>query len=190
MEARKYATYEDLLSCPDDVTAEIIMGQLYTHPRPSPKHSMSQSALGIELGAPFQKKSGGGPGGWIFLDEPELWLSEGAGPRGNYLVPDIAAWKRERFEHDESKNGITVPPDWVCEVLSPATMTHDRIKKMPVYASFGIPYLWLVDPNAKLLEAFVLKDGFWVLTNSYAHEDKVKAPPFEAWEFDLSNLWL
>ncbi|MFW7379330.1 MAG: Uma2 family endonuclease [Oligoflexus sp.] len=187
--AKQYASYEDILNAPDNVQAEILNGELHTHPRPSPKHSRSITKLSAELSGPFDKGSGG-PGGWIFLVEPELWLSSEAGSRGNYLVPDIAGWKRERFVHDESKNGIEVPPDWVCEVLSPGTMVHDRVRKMPIYSSFSIPFIWLVDPAAKLLEAFELSDSKWSLIGSFAGKDKVKALPFEAFEFDLAALWL
>lgn len=190
MEAKKYATYEDILSAPANVIAEIIDGQLITMPRPSPKHSRAQSALGGELFPPFDKGSGGGPGGWIFLDEPELWLSTEAGPRGNYLVPDIAGWRRDRFAHDESKNGIEVPPDWVCEVLSPATASHDRIVKMPKYAEFNIPFVWLIDPIAKSLEVFVLIKGKWQVEAGFSGEDTVRAVPFDAHEFSLKDLWL
>jgi Uma2 family endonuclease len=28
---------------------------------------------------------------------------------------------------------FTLAPDWVCEVLSPSTRAHDRVRKMPVY---------------------------------------------------------
>ena len=189
MEAHKFASYDDILSAKSDVVAEIVDGQLTTMPRPSPRHSRAQSVLGVELGGPFDKGSGG-PGGWIFLDEPELWLCTEAGPKGNYLVPDLAAWKKERFVHDESKNGIEVPPDWVCEILSPATIRHDRIIKMPKYAHFEIPFVWLIDPIAKTLEVFVLEEGKWIIHGGYSDADTIQAPPFDSHEFSLKALWL
>jgi hypothetical protein len=44
----------------------------------------------MKLGGPFDLGEGG-PGGWIVLDEPELHLL------GHILVPDLAAWRRERM---------------------------------------------------------------------------------------------
>ncbi len=189
MEARQYATYEDMLNTPEGVTAEVIHGQLHTAPLPSPRHAHVQTLLSFELVGPYDKGKGG-PGGWIFLDEPELWLSAGAGPKGNYVVPDIAGWKRERFHYDENQNGISVPPDWLCEVISPSSVKHDRITKMALYAEFKIPYVWLVDPDARILEAFALQEGKWVIAASFAESDSVVAPPFDACPFDLNSLWL
>jgi len=47
---------------------------------------------------------------------------------------------------------ISLAPDWVCEVLSPSTARWDRVKKVPVYARYGVDWVWLVDPVARTLE--------------------------------------
>lgn len=80
-------------------------------------------------------------------------------------------------------------PDWVCEVLSPATARLDRMTKIPRYASRDILYCWLVDPAAKTLEAFKLRDGQWVLLASFVEDAEVAAEPFEAVPFKLDALW-
>ena len=69
--ARGRATYRDVLDAPAHQVAEIVDGTLHTHPRPSPPHTLARSALGSDLGNPFQFGRGG-PGGWWILDEPEL----------------------------------------------------------------------------------------------------------------------
>jgi hypothetical protein len=48
MDAKKFATYEDIMKAPDNVIAEIIDGELYTHPRPSRKHSRSAYKFPLE----------------------------------------------------------------------------------------------------------------------------------------------
>src|SRR2546423_15702791 len=88
--AKKWATYEDVLAAPPNKVAEVINGDLYTSPRPSMLHSRAASVLGEELGPPFGRGRGG-PGGWVILDEPELHLGR------QILVPDLAAWRRERL---------------------------------------------------------------------------------------------
>ncbi|MHB8248702.1 MAG: Uma2 family endonuclease [Acidithiobacillus sp.] len=42
-------------------------------------------------------------------------------------------------------------PDWVCKVLSPATVRTDRILKLPSYAAAGVAYCWLIDPDTRTL---------------------------------------
>lgn len=60
---RRRATYEDLLAVPEPLIAEILDGDLVTHPRPGPKPALASSFLGDELVGPFGKGRGG-PSGW------------------------------------------------------------------------------------------------------------------------------
>ena len=178
----KEACYEDLLALPENLVGEIISGQLYTHPRPAPKHAAAYSALGGNLWNPFQRGSGG-PGGWWILDEPEIHLS------GDILVPDLAGWRRERMPELPDSAWFELAPDWVCEILSPATARIDRVVKMPLYARENVQHLWLVDPGLKTLEVYQLMEGRWSLMASLKDDDPVCQPPFDAIEFSLDGLW-
>ncbi|OGT90911.1 MAG: hypothetical protein A2286_03865 [Gammaproteobacteria bacterium RIFOXYA12_FULL_61_12] len=177
------ARYEDLFSLPANRVGEIIDGELYTHPRPAPKHAMASSSLTEELVGPFSKRRGGGPGGWWILDEPELHF----GP--DILVPDLAGWRRERLPSLPDTAWFELAPDWICEVLSPSTARTDRMLKMPRYAENGVAYCWLVDPTARTLEAFKLSNGQWLLLGSFVDEAEVAAEPFDAVTFPLGALW-
>ena len=70
-------------------------------------------------------------------------------------------------------NDMTLAPDWVCEVLSESTRRHDLHEKRPIYAREGVPYLWLVDPADRTLEAFELHDGQWLLIASAKDDEPV-----------------
>jgi Putative restriction endonuclease len=179
---RRPATYADLEAVPAHLVAEIIFGNLETHPRPAPRHAVASNALGHELTGPFQKGRGG-PGGWIFMVEPELHL----GP--HVVVPDLAAWRRERMSSMPEKAYIETPPDWVCEVISPSTEAIDKGPKRRIYATYHVPYLWHLNPAAKLLEVFELKDEHWVLFEVFQDNEQVAAPPFSAVPFSLADLW-
>jgi Uma2 family endonuclease len=132
--AGRRATYDDLLAVPDGLVAEIIHGVLITQLRPAAPHALATSRLGIKLGGPFDLGNGG-PGGWWILDEPELHLRG-----GHVLVPDLAGWRRERMPRLPIETAaFELPPDWVCEVLSPRTAATDRADKLLDLAS-----LWAV----------------------------------------------
>jgi Uma2 family endonuclease len=182
--AKKRATYEDLYNIPENMTGEIINGELIVHPRPSRKHTYAASALDKEIGPPYQFGRGGGPGGWIIIVEPEIRLGE------HTMVPDLAGWKKERFPVEEDHNSISAAPDWVCEVISPSTLRTDKVEKMPIYAQFGIEHLWLIDPIAMTLDVFELGGDKWVLLGSFAQNDKARAAPFQEVEINLEDLWL
>jgi len=176
------ATYADLEAVPESLVAEIIRGRLMTHPRPSRRHSTTVFALGLEVANPFQRGIGG-PGGWIFADEPELHLGD------EVLVPDLAAWRVERLSGHPETNYFSVPPDWICEVLSASTETRDRTVKRQIYGEFGVSFLWLVDPRQQLLEAFQLDGKNWRLTGTWRSDDEVSALPFDSVPFPLARLW-
>ena len=176
------ATYRDVLDAPEHMVAEIIGGTLHTHPRPAPRHAVASSRLGIELGGPFDRGRGG-PGGWWILDEPELHLGE------EILVPDLAGWRRERMPELPDTAYFTLAPDWTCEVLSASTRKLDLVRKRPIYAREGVPHLWLVDPVERILEAFELHEGRWVLIASVEDDEPVSIAPFEAVTFSLGELW-
>ena len=178
----KPATYADLEALPPHVVGEILYGALVTHPRPSPRHGGASSILGMITGNPYQLGQGG-PGGWIFIDEPELHL----GP--HVTVPDIAGWRRETMSEAPEHTYIETPPDWICEVLSPATEKYDKGDKRKIYALFGVPHLWHVDPRNKLLEVFSLQDKDWLLTDTFQDNEEVCAPPFHELTFKLGLLW-
>ncbi len=181
--AEKKATYDDLYHIPENMIGEIIDGELITTPRPAARHSHAASVLGFELGPPFQIGRNG-PGGWVILYEIEIMLGE------NLLVPDLTGWRRERFPGLPKENWVSVSPDWVCEILSPSTVRVDKIRKMPVYARYEVPYCWLIDPVSKTLDVFKLESGKWVLQCAFVENDKVRAEPFQEVEIDLGNLWI
>lgn len=85
---------------------------------------------------------------------------------------------------------FTLAPDWVCEVLSRSTESVDRTEKMPIYAREGVAHAWLVNPVLRTLESYRLSaEGEWVLIGAHAGAARVRAPPFDAIEIDLSVLW-
>ncbi len=68
-------------------------------------------------------------------------------------------------------------------------MRYDRLEKRDIYAGLGVPFLWFVDPDEKMLEAFELKDGRWLLLATRANDDEIAIAPFAEVPFSLSNLW-
>jgi Uma2 family endonuclease len=80
-------------------------------------------------------------------------------------------------------------PDWVCEVLSPSTRRIDLTDKREIYRTAGVAHLWLVDPRARALEAFALREGAWVLVGALKDDEPVRLTPFDGIEFPLSALW-
>jgi Uma2 family endonuclease len=187
MEALKHepATYADLLALPEDVRAEIIRGQIVTMRPLWPSHSKPKGALGRFIGGPFDDDTGrGGPGGWWVLLGVDVQLG------ADVVRPDLAGWKRERLVEPDVRP-IALAPDWVCEVLSPSNQAHDRVTKRKIYAEHGVPHYWIVDPDARTLEAFTLRDGVWTDAGSFDESaEHARIAPFDAVEVPIGRLFL
>lgn len=182
----KPATYEDLLSFPEDVRAEVLGGAIVTSPSPLPKHSMVQRAISRFIGGPFHDDHDrGGPGGWWIFLEVDVAL----GPH-DIVRPDLAGWRRERLPRPGNARPLEVTPDWVCEVLSPTSAARDRVTKRNLYARAGVPHYWLIDPEARVLEALSLRDGMWVEVGVYDDTALARIAPFDAVELELARLFL
>jgi Uma2 family endonuclease len=180
--ARRAATYDDLLAVPEPLVAEILFGELVTHPRPAPRHSRASLRLGTILSGPFDLGING-PGGWVFLGEPELHLGE------HVVVADLAAWRHDRLSDFPDTAWIEVAPDWVCEVLSPSTESYDRGDKRLIYAAAGVDHVWHINPLLKMLEVYERREGKWLLLDVFRDDAQVAAAPFADFGFSLSLLW-
>jgi Uma2 family endonuclease len=176
------ATYEDLMAVSDIMVAEIVDGELHASPRPAHAHTNAGSVLGGELVPPFHLGRGG-PGGWRILDEPELHCGR------DVVVPDLAGWRRERMPRKPETAYYTIPPDWICEILSPSTTRLDRGRKLAIYAREHVPHAWLIDPLARTLEVLRIENGHWSIMATHIDAEVVRAEPFADIELELSALW-
>lgn len=183
--AKRRATYADLLKVPEPLVAEIIEGELFTSPRPASRHAFAGTVLIQDLG-PFSRRPGqpGAPGGWWVLYEPELHFGS------DVLVPDLAGWRHERMPKVPDVPYFALAPDWVCEIVSPATGRMDRTRKMPIYARERVGHLWLVDPLTKTLEVYRLEGDRWVVASTHGAAEAARPAPFDAIEIDLSRWWI
>jgi len=181
--ADKIATYEDLFDLPENLVGEIFGGEIITHPRPAPKHARAASIIGATLSSRFDFKMTGDDSGWWIIDEPECHIG------GDIVVPDIAGWRKKTMLELPDTAWFDISPDWVCEVLSPATEKYDRGVKRDIYARESVRFYCLVDPIEKMVEVFVLEHGNWMLLHTAIEDQVVGLPPFEGHEFDLTTIW-
>jgi len=183
--ALRRTLYQELLDLPEHLIGEIFDGELYTSPRPAPRHAVASSMVGDELMGPFHRKPGDprGPGGWWVLFEPELHLGE------DIVVPDLAGWRRERLPRLPDTPYFSLAPDWVCEVLSPSTERIDRVLKKRIYAREGLSWLWLVNPLARTLEVLRREGTRWLEVAAFDGNTVVRAEPFDAIELELARWW-
>lgn len=184
--ARCIPSFEDLYAqierLPSGVTGEILEpGVLRTMSRPGRPHSRAAKKLIRMLGR-FDVEDGGA--GWWILVEPEVRFP---GPR--LVVPDLVAYRVDRVAELPNDNPLLIPPDWCCEILSPSTARDDRTIKLPLYASSGVGWTWLVDPELRTVEVFETVGSRPALAAVARDNDTLVLPPFDE-SIPLAGLWL
>ncbi len=179
---RQTASYDHIIALPEHVVGEIVDGELVVQPRPALHHANASGSLRELLGGPF--RSGiGGPGGWWLLPEPELHLG------ADVVVPDLAGWRKTRMPRIPNAPWSDLAPDWVCEVLSPGSIHHDRVTKSAIYCRHAVGWFWIVDVRQRTIEAHELAQGRWSLIGTFGGNEAARIPPFDAVGLDLGAIW-
>lgn len=105
-------------------------------------------------------------------------------PDGRRLVPDVQLVRQPSCVR--SGDG---PTDLAVEVISPVSGRRDRVTKFNGYAAIGVAEYWLVDPQARLLERFVLDGEHYRLAARLADDARFEPESFPGLSIPLATLW-
>ncbi|MDR2052902.1 MAG: Uma2 family endonuclease [Treponema sp.] len=75
------------------------------------------------------------------------------------VQPDISVICDEKKRGNEGCRGA---PDLVVEILSPSNTGVECVRKFNLYMKAGVREYWIVDPESKTVQAFVLRDGAYM----------------------------
>ena len=149
-------TYSDYLTWSDEERDELIDGVAYVKEPPAPSRShqevVGELFLQIRLaleGKPYRT--------YVAPFDVRLPKSGEADDRIDTVVqPDVlVVGGLEKLD----ERGMRGAPDWIAEVLSPSTASHDHVLKVPVYERAGVLEVWLVHPIDRTLTLYRLKNG-------------------------------
>ncbi|MBI2941635.1 MAG: Uma2 family endonuclease, partial [Chloroflexi bacterium] len=65
----------------------------------------------------------------------------------------------------------------------------DRQAKRKLYAKYGVPSLWHVDPAHHTIEAFALDEAVYRLVARGRDDESFSAPPFPDLAIRLGEIW-
>ena len=177
------ATAADLAALPEDVSAEIVAGALVPLPLPSFQHGDVLANLTEQL-APFCSRRSGLPGGWWMSSavDVELELHE-------VYCPDLAGWRWDRVPERPRGSPVRVRPDWLAEVISPATARRDRVEKLRALHRCGVPHYWILDPADRALYAYTWHLQGYLLSTVAADAERVRVQPFDGVVLALGEVF-
>lgn len=158
-------TYEDYARLPDDGWRyEVIRGVLHMAPAPKPKHQKAVGRLYNALSDFVEHQNLGD----VYFSPIDVILSPGL---ATPVQPDMLFIARDRLDIVKEQF-VEGAPDLIVEVLSPSNWLADRRDKREVYAEAGVREYWIVDPERRDIEIFVLDNGEYALAGKFgAGED-------------------
>lgn len=85
------------------------------------------------------------------------------------------------------ERGCRGTPDWVIEVLSPATADHDHRVKRALYERVGVPEYWLLHPSDRTLHVYCLEAGAYGKPEVYDFSGAVPTAAIAGVAVDLAQ---
>jgi Uma2 family endonuclease len=172
--------YAEICALPEGKTGMILEpGRLTVMSRP---HSRHQRAMSVIRHALVSRDADLGGAGWWLLSEVEVRLDD------RLLVPDMLGYRVDRVADLPDENPLRIVPDWCCEILSPSSACDDRLKKLRIYASYGVRWTWIVDPEARTIECYESVDRLPRQTVVAEAGETATLPPFDL-PLEIDKLW-
>lgn len=163
-------TYGDYLTWSRTYGDELINGAAYVREPPSP--SMSHQRIVIELCYQLVAALEGKPCEVCVapLDVRLPKSTEEDDQVDTVVQPDVFIVSDVR---KLDARGLRGAPDWLAEVLSPSTASHDRFVKLPVYERAGVREVWLIEPVDRTLGIYRLEAGRYGRPTVHELEGKI-----------------
>ena len=161
-------SYADLERMPDDGKRyELYDGEAVVVPAPVPRHQLAAQSILRALTA-YAAKNGG-----AVLISPI----------------DIVFFTAARAHVIDLDRAIRDAPDLAVEVLSKSTAARDRGRKKEMFARFGVPEYWIVDPLAKTIEVYTLTGNTYQLAQRAEGSDRLRSLVLAGLELPVADTF-
>ena len=156
---------------------EVIDGEHVVNPAPDMDHQRLSRRIHFQLYTQIELRGLG-----EVINVPvDLQLSE-----WDIVQPDLVMV----LSHNKTimtPKKIEGSPDLVVEILAGSSAHNDRVLKKELYRKSAIPEYWVVDPDQRIVEQFILRDDTYELLGR--HTDAVDAQVIETVRVDLREVW-
>ncbi|HXF60229.1 MAG TPA: Uma2 family endonuclease [Caldilineaceae bacterium] len=177
-------SYQDYVAAVEEYPAlrvELLNGEIIMTPARSPYHQLVSVNLLILLGH-YAKQHGLG----VVMAAPlDVVLAREA----QIIQPDLIYISKERAPKLLGKAAITGAPDLALEILSPSTTRTDRKIKLPLYARYGVPEYWLVDPDDPSVEIFLLDGESYRVGGIFLSGDTISVGAFAPAQITVDSIF-
>lgn len=143
-------TYGDYRNWPEDVRYELVDGAAFMM---APAPSVDHQTLAFEVGHQIRTALEGHPCR-VLMAPVDVLLGRADEPDDavtTVVQPDVLVVCDPQ---KVTPRGIRGAPDWVLEVISPASASHDQIVKLAAYERAGVREYWLAHPSDRVLTIY------------------------------------
>ena len=137
---------------------EIIGGEKFMSPAANLDHSGIIMRLGMVIGTHLSNNKSG----YVYPDDVDVHFSD-----GSLYKPDLVVVLKSNEKILAGRKNIYGAPDMVVEVLSYSTRKKDLTIKKDTYEAQGVREYWIIDPWAKSITVYLLRDGKYFLDDRY-----------------------
>ena len=172
-------TEDDYYNLPENVRAELIEGNLiYNQAAPSRIHQTILSELHTVINNYIKSNQGACR---VYPAPFAVKLREDS---KTIVEPDLSIICDKNKLTDR---GCTGAPDWIIEIVSPSTSSHDYVKKLNLYANANVREYWIVDPQRERIFVYHLEqENFEVET--YTFRDCIPVGIYPDFRIDFASL--
>lgn len=180
-------TYSEYLKWRFHEYVELIRGKVFPMSAPVSQHQRIVGNLHIEIGSYLKGKHC-----QLFIAPFDVrfptYDSNGGliADTDTVVQPDLCViCDLEKID----RRGCNGAPDMIVEVLSPSTAKKDLNEKFNLYEETGVQEYWVVFPDAKVINVYLLQDGKYVLRDGYEEDAKVPVATLPDLVINLADVF-
>lgn len=186
---KKY-TYADYLTWQFDEMVELIRGKVFRmSATPNRRHQEISSGLLLSIGKFLEGKPCRVYHAPFDVRLPLPLQKQKSNKIDTVVQPDISVICDLSKLDDQGCNGA---PDWVLEILSPATSKKDLTEKFDIYQHAGVQEYWVVYPFEQIVMPYLLDHhGKYqpLRANPFVKGEKIPVGVFDGFEVNLEEVF-
>jgi Uma2 family endonuclease len=170
-------SWDDYQSWSDDQRYELVGGEPFAmSPSPGSRHQRIARRLSASFESYFEGKRCE-----HFFAPFDVKLSD-----KDIVQPDLfVVCNKSQIK----RTHIEGAPALVVEIISPSSAAHDRIRKMDLYARFGVKEVWLATPYPPMVEIFLLDGASYRRVSAFQKEDELVSATFPELRIPLEPVF-
>lgn len=171
-------TMDDIYNLPDGTRAELIDGRIYYQASPSRTHQVISKELVVKIDSFIKSNKGTCE---VYPAPFDVFLH---GNESECYIPDVSVICNPDIIKERGCFGA---PDWIIEITSPSTISHDYLLKSVKYQAAGVYEYWIVNPQKQAITVYDFTDENFI-PQLYSFSDKVKVNIYEDLYIDFREI--